>query len=432
MLTEGFDDPRIRTVVLGRLTLSTNRFWQMIGRGTRGPATRPPGTTECNVIDPVKLTRIYNYFAGYQPTFLSDEEIEFEELDEKGAGQDAVSPVVPHVVRPPDPATGAYQIDPELQRIQARVALALRHFLDGARLSEAQAVEVAQKARVSLSNGHAVLQPSSGAFEPETASAILLGEVSSLERRAGLDLGWFRQKVPLVLTEVLLRQQLRMLRAIEELGLGSESAFAEAQMRGDFLSAMQREAQGSPLTTASPAPISARSVDLGPADGPEQVVLDAVLAVAGADGHVVDVEVAAILETLRRMFGRVPSPDLEAAVRARSVPTAVPVERVQTILSPDRQQLLLWQMVEVAAADAVVTPEERSMLHAFADRLRIPVPYVESLVGAHLARADVQIRAARTESSTTCPACNSVTPAAGAFCTSCGTRLPRPGDRAPQ
>ena len=37
MLTTGFDDPKIQTIVLARLTYSMNLYWQMIGRGTRGP-----------------------------------------------------------------------------------------------------------------------------------------------------------------------------------------------------------------------------------------------------------------------------------------------------------------------------------------------------------------------------------------------------------
>src|SRR4029077_16153887 len=74
MLTEGFDDPLIRSVVLARLTLSTNRFWQMIGGGTRGPATK--GTPGCNVIDPVKLTRLYDYFGDYQPSFSRDDDLD--------------------------------------------------------------------------------------------------------------------------------------------------------------------------------------------------------------------------------------------------------------------------------------------------------------------------------------------------------------------
>jgi uncharacterized tellurite resistance protein B-like protein len=305
--------------------------------------------------------------------------------------------------------------------VHAQVSLALRHFLAGATLSEVQAVDAAHKAQVKVSEGHVVLVPSTGTFDQDTGNALFLGAITGLERRMGVDLAWVRQRLPSELTESLLRQQLRMLQAIEQLRLRSESEFAEAQMRGDFLALMQREAQGA---GQAPAPTSARVVDLGAASAAEQAALDAALAVAGADGKVVDVEVAAILETLRRMFGRSPTSEVEAAVRARAVPADVPIERVEAALTPAQRQLLLWQMTEVAAADAIVTPEERAMLHRFAERLQVPAAYVESLVGAHLARADVQATTpSRSETPTTCSNCGSSTPSVGTFCTSCGARV---------
>ena len=48
MLTTGFDDPKIRTVVLARLTYSMNLYWQMIGRGSRGPSSG--GTEDCTCL----------------------------------------------------------------------------------------------------------------------------------------------------------------------------------------------------------------------------------------------------------------------------------------------------------------------------------------------------------------------------------------------
>jgi len=65
MLTTGFDDPLIRTVVLARLTFSTNLFWQMVGRGLRGP--RVDGTSDCYVIDPIKLTHLFRGLEEYRP-----------------------------------------------------------------------------------------------------------------------------------------------------------------------------------------------------------------------------------------------------------------------------------------------------------------------------------------------------------------------------
>ncbi|MBP9114593.1 MAG: DEAD/DEAH box helicase family protein, partial [Polyangiaceae bacterium] len=95
MLTEGFDDPKVQTVVLAKLTLSTNRFWQMIGRGTRG--IRSGGTAYCSVIDPVKLVRLYDYFSGYQPSVLSGRAAIDDDLELNGLG--ALDPSVPAISR---------------------------------------------------------------------------------------------------------------------------------------------------------------------------------------------------------------------------------------------------------------------------------------------------------------------------------------------
>lgn len=416
ILTEGFDDPKVQSVVLARLTLSTNRFWQMIGRGTRGK--RSKGTADCNVIDPVKLTRLYDYFAGYQPSFSREDDVEFEDLDERGGGQDAASPVVPQVTRPPEPATGVYALDPGLERVQAQVARAIRHFLQGHSLSEAQVVEIARAASVTITDGQAILGPSDGRFDPITATAMLLGEVSSLERRVGADLGWFRRQLPMDLTEPLLQQRMRMLRAIESLHLWTEGAFAEAQMSGDFLAAMQREAGSATQETTGAAIPEASARPL--LDAAEAAVLDGLLAIAGAQGKVTAAEVAAIVESMRRMFGRASSPEVTEVVRTRPVPTALPFHEIEATLSAPQRQLLLWQMTEVAASDAVVSPAERTLIYSFAERLSVPQAFVESLLGANLARADFK---PMLGPSTVCPSCGSDTPASGSFCTSCGTRL---------
>ncbi len=421
MLSEGFDDPRIRTVVLARLTLSTNRFWQMIGRGTRGPAAR--GTTECNVIDPIKLTRLYDYFGGYQPSFEGESRaLEYEDLDEPEPGQDGLPPEVPSTSRPPDPSGGAYQIDPQLVRLREQVAVALRHFLTGGQISERQAIEAAQSASVTLSNGCAVLQPSDGRFDPGTAMAIVLGEISSLEQRAGVELTWLRRQLPTVLDEALLKQRMRMLRAIEALKLWTESGFAKAQTDGAFFAALQVEAIGtSAATPAAPQPSPTDGIVLNPS---EMAVLDALLAIAAADGHIADAETAVIVESLRRMLGLAPTPALEATIRRRSAPSEVPFERLDQALTTGQLQLLLLQMAEVAAADGIVTVGEREMLDSVASRLKLPAAFVDAVLGSHLARADVQSsNAPSAPPAMTCRSCAFETPPEAAFCPSCGARL---------
>ena len=67
MLTTGFDDPAIQTVVLARYTFSFNLYWQMIGRGTRGK--KSGGTDFCYLIDPFKLTEEFSAYKDYKPTF---------------------------------------------------------------------------------------------------------------------------------------------------------------------------------------------------------------------------------------------------------------------------------------------------------------------------------------------------------------------------
>lgn len=65
ILTTGFDDPAIQTVVLARPVRSLNLFWQMVGRGLRGP--RAGGTASCNVVDIVNLQELFALDKGYSP-----------------------------------------------------------------------------------------------------------------------------------------------------------------------------------------------------------------------------------------------------------------------------------------------------------------------------------------------------------------------------
>ena len=84
MLTTGFDDPKIQTIVLARLTYSMNLYWQMIGRGTRGP--KSGGTADCTVLDPIRLTRLYPIAEGYRPTLTKSNEDVIKEA-EMGVGR---------------------------------------------------------------------------------------------------------------------------------------------------------------------------------------------------------------------------------------------------------------------------------------------------------------------------------------------------------
>ena len=320
MLTEGFDDPKINSVVLARLTLSTNRFWQMIGRGTRGPAVY--GTHDCIVIDPVKLVRLYDYFNGYQPSFAKGGAVvAAEEDDETEPGEGALDPEVAAISLPPDPGRVAYQIDPDLERVHAQVAIALRHFLDGGGVSESAALEAARTVKVDVVESPPVFRATDAGFQTDTAAALLLREIADLERRAQVDLEWFRRQLPPSFDENLLAHRLRALRAVEALSLWTEAAFATAQMNGAFLDLMRKEAQA---TAALVHPVSEAAIgfQLHPA---EAAVVDTALAMSAPDRKLLPAEVTVVVETLRRMFGRAPGDELVALLESRSS-TAVPFE----------------------------------------------------------------------------------------------------------
>ena len=114
---------------------------------------------------------------------------------------------------------------------------------------------------------------------------------------------------------------------------------------------------------------------------------------------------------------------VDAAIRSRNVPSAVPFDRLETALAPAERQLLLWEMAEVAAADRIVTAEERAMLDALAARLQVPDAYVAAVLGANLARTDVRTPASTPTPTKTCPTCGSDGPPEAAFCSSCGSSL---------
>jgi hypothetical protein len=68
-------------VVLARPVRSLNLFWQMVGRGLRGP--KAGGTDRCNIVDVANVTRLFSLQDGYQPevhqreySLVGEEELE--------------------------------------------------------------------------------------------------------------------------------------------------------------------------------------------------------------------------------------------------------------------------------------------------------------------------------------------------------------------
>ena len=409
MLTEGFDDPKVSTVVLARLTLSTNRFWQMIGRGRRGIAAG--GTKDCQVIDPVKLVRLYDYFSGYQPSLTRQTDVELEDTEQDDGGEGQLAARTPPIHLPPDPRTCTYQVDPELERIHAHVAA--RPFatsLGAVSLSESQALQLARVAEVVFDRGGPTLVRSDKAFSSTTAAAVILGELTALEQRTGKDLLWFRRLLPDPLDEALLKQRLRMLRAIEELGLSTESDCAVAQISGAFLRALEREA----AAAASVTPLVSL-ITLAPH---EEAMIDVALALATVDGEVHTNEIAIIVEFLRDRLARATTDELTRAVENRTGPRLVPVERIRSQVPP-----LLWQpLVQLRQRGWLGRGWHNHRLGATLRARDFAWPscgdaFVDDLLGrAHCTQA--------TSPSRVCSSCRFDMPD-GAFCPHCGVQQHR-------
>lgn len=193
MLTTGFDDPKIRTVVLGRLTFSTNLFWQMIGRGLRG--RRCGGTDNCNVIDPIRLTEKYPTVDGYRPR-LRGEGYNPAELDADELGEGALRPQVPIVSVPPFDDKPVEYRSPELKR---SVREALEAFLAGGPLTTTLVRSVVARP-VETSDGDIGIEYGPANGEPELRGHALLERLlDSIEEecrgknpRVCVDLGWMR------------------------------------------------------------------------------------------------------------------------------------------------------------------------------------------------------------------------------------------------
>lgn len=223
MLTTGFDDPKIRTVLLARLTFSKNLFWQMIGRGLRGPAAN--GTQDCHVIDPIRLTEKFEVFNGYRPT-LGTRGIPENDLNATSTllSDEDLAPVV---------EDGAPQVpaDPKMDQLDRDVRAALREFLHGEAFDAARLAEILSS-EVQLDYG-----PEGHVFRPATEHDVPRGFRATLERRVALaeekleaDLAWFFQDVPQVLDETNMEYALTKLQAVEKHELRTEKEMRRFEM----------------------------------------------------------------------------------------------------------------------------------------------------------------------------------------------------------
>lgn len=375
MLTEGFDDPKVRTVVLAKLTLSTNRFWQMIGRGTRGPLAR--GTPDCFVIDPIKLVRVYDYFGGYQPSVGSTagDAIE-DEGEEKGA--DALDPSVPAISRAPLPSTTHYEVSSELRAIHAAVAEAIDAFLQGGRLGEEQAVEIARSAQIVSIDGGVVVQPGGGEQTIGTGSVLLHETLQRISVCLNADLGWLERQLPSVANDELLRYWIRKLSAIEQLGIRTEEEYGRAEMAGRI--AVLLGTSVVPSGELPPGSVPVRSVAL------TDTTLDAVVlcrAVAHSDGELVAAEVEVAARVVNRITAAIDDSELRARISSGS-PSAdertAATARLRATLDRDHCKKLLKGLAEVAAADGRFHPDEIIIMSDIAVELGMSRDYAEGVL----------------------------------------------------
>jgi len=206
MLTTGFDDPKVRCVVLARLTFSKNLFWQMIGRGLRGPYAR--GTPDCYIIDPIRLTDSFEVFQGYRPD-LSRRGIPKKDLEDRNSAMHDPEDLAPlSCEREPPPEADIF-ID---KSIHWRVRWSLHRFLVGKRFN----LKIVNEALASVhiirtAEGKTMITPVDGEATTDSMYALLETHIRSLEENMGRDLPWLYGLVPNRLDDMARKTYLRKL-----------------------------------------------------------------------------------------------------------------------------------------------------------------------------------------------------------------------------
>jgi hypothetical protein len=206
MLTTGFDDPKVRCVVLARLTFSKNLFWQMIGRGLRGPYAG--GTPDCYIIDPIRLIDSFEAFEGYRPD-LSRRGIPKKDLEDRNSAMHDPEDLAPlSCEREPPPEADIF-ID---KSIHWRVRWSLHRFLVGKRFNLKIVNEALAKVEiVRTPDGRTMIAPVEGEATIDSMYALLETHIRSLEDRIGRDLPWLYGLVPTRLDDMARKTYLRKL-----------------------------------------------------------------------------------------------------------------------------------------------------------------------------------------------------------------------------
>ena len=227
MLTTGFDDPAIKTVILARQTFSCNLFWQMIGRGTRGPACG--GTSDCNVIDPFKLKQIFPIYAGYKPSIYEPEGYSDKATiyDDIGDNSKAIAPQIPLVDVAPV-SSDKIEIDPHIRKTVISI---LKSFLNGDDLSDEALFNLSIATRVETNiDGSQVIKhiedsEVDGSYDNLWICRKLIKEA---EKELGSTLNWLESQLPNELNPRKITLFRRKIDFVKRKKILTEEAFEEA------------------------------------------------------------------------------------------------------------------------------------------------------------------------------------------------------------
>ncbi len=216
MLTTGFDDPKVRCVILARLTFSKNLFWQMIGRGLRGPYAG--GTPDCYIIDPIRLTDSFEVFQGYRPD-LNQRGIPKKDLEDRNSAMHDPADLAPlSCEREPPPEADIF-ID---RAIHWRARWALHRFLVGKRFNLKIVNEALAKVHiVRTAEGKTMITPIEGEATTDSMYALLETHIRSLEENIGRDLPWLYGLVPTRLDDMARKTYLRKLQVARKRKINS-------------------------------------------------------------------------------------------------------------------------------------------------------------------------------------------------------------------
>lgn len=226
MLTTGFDDPKVRCVVLARLTFSKNLFWQMIGRGLRGPFAG--GTPDCYLIDPIRLTERFEVFQGYRPD-LERRGIPQRDLEDRNSALHNPSDLAPLSCERAPPPESDVIIDTS---VRWGVRRALRAFLGGKKFKLEKVNQALGEVLITHDkDGTTRITRADGEVTAESPYAMLETHIRSLENGIGRDLPWLYGMLPTRLDAIARKSFLRKLQVIRKHRIATLAAWHEYELK---------------------------------------------------------------------------------------------------------------------------------------------------------------------------------------------------------